>query len=126
AKLTLQRSGHGRSHHVRTGAGIEREHLDGRVIDLRQRGDRQLRVGNDSHQHDRGHQERGRDRPQNKWAGRAHGASLSLFEGRRTFFETTILEPSCSFSKLLSATTSPALRPCTSVLLPWLTPGLML
>ena len=82
AKLALQRGGHGGGHHVGAGAGIEGEHLDGRVVDLRQGRDRQLRVGDDADQQDRGHQQRGRDRPQNKWAGRTHGASLSLFEGR--------------------------------------------
>ena len=75
AELALQRSGHGGGHHVRAGAGIEREHLDGRVVDLRQRGDRQLGEGDDADQQDGGHQQRGRDRPQNKWARRTHGAS---------------------------------------------------
>ena len=126
AKLAFQRGGHGGGHHIRAGAGIEGEHLDSRVVDLRQRGDRQLRVGNDAYEHDGGHQERGRDRPQNKWAGRTHGASLSLFEGRTLALEMMTLEPSVSFSKLLSATTSPGLSPSTWVVLDSLTPGLML
>ena len=48
AKLPFQRRRHRGSHHVRAGAGIKRQHLDGRVVDLRQRGDRQLRVGDDA------------------------------------------------------------------------------
>ncbi len=126
AKLALERGGHGGGHHVRAGAGVERKYLDGRVIDLRQGGDRQLRVGNDTDKHDGGHQKRGRDRPQNKWAGRTHGASLSLFEGRILALEMMTLEPSVSFSKLLSATTSPGLSPCTWVVLDSVTPGFTL
>ena len=42
AELALQRRGDGGRHHVRAGAGIERDHLDRRVVDLRQRRDRQL------------------------------------------------------------------------------------
>ena len=62
AELPLERRGHRGGHHVRAGAGIEREHLDGRVVDLRQRRDRQLRVGDDADQQDRDHQQR-RSRP---------------------------------------------------------------
>ena len=78
AELALQRRGDRSRHHIGAGAGIEREHLDGRVIDLRQRGDRQLRERDEADQQDRGHQQRGCDRPQNKWAGRTHGALLSV------------------------------------------------
>ena len=66
AELPLERSGDRRSHHVRTGAGIKRLHLNGGVIDLRQRGNRQLPVGDEAHQQDADHQQRGRHRPQNK------------------------------------------------------------
>jgi hypothetical protein len=63
AKLTLERSGDRRSHHVGTGAGIKRLHLNGRVIDLRKSGDRKLAVGDKAHQQNADHQERGRHRP---------------------------------------------------------------
>ena len=36
---------------------IEGEHLDGGVVHFRQGGDGQLGVGDDTHQHDRGHQQ---------------------------------------------------------------------
>ncbi len=83
AELPFQRSCHRGGHHVRAGSGIERKHLNGRVVDLRQCGDRQLRVGDDPYEHDRGHQQRGRDRPQNKWARRTHGALLSAIRGKK-------------------------------------------
>jgi hypothetical protein len=57
AKLPFQRGGHGGGNHVRAGSGIEREYLDGRVVNLRQGGDRQLGVGDDPYQHDGGHQQ---------------------------------------------------------------------
>ena len=40
AKLPLQRGGHRRGHHVRAGAGIERYHLNRRVVHFRQRRNR--------------------------------------------------------------------------------------
>ena len=42
-ELPFQRRRHRRGHHVRAGAGIEGQHLDRRIVDLRQRRDRQLR-----------------------------------------------------------------------------------
>jgi hypothetical protein len=57
AKLPFQRGRHGGGYHVGTGSGIESEYLDGRVIDLRQGRDRQLRVGDDPYKHDGGHQQ---------------------------------------------------------------------
>ena len=75
AELALERRGDRRRHHVRARARIERQHLDGRVVDLRQRRDRQLAVGDDAGQQDRRHQQRGRDRPQDERARRIHGPS---------------------------------------------------
>ena len=78
AELALQRRRDRGCHHIGAGAGIEGQHLDGRVVDLRQRGDGQLREGHDPREQNRGHQQRGSDRPQNKWAGRTHGAALPV------------------------------------------------
>ena len=72
AELPLQRRGDRRRHHFRAGAGIKGLHLDRRIIDLRQRRQRQERVGDDAGQHDRRHQQRRADRPQNKWFGDVH------------------------------------------------------
>ena len=66
AELALQRGGDGGGHHVRAGARIEGDHLDGRVIDLRQGGDRQKTVADDPGQQDRHHQQRGGHRTHNK------------------------------------------------------------
>jgi hypothetical protein len=41
-------------------------------------------------------------------------------------FDTTTLLPACNLSKLLVATTSPGLIPCTEVMPPSATPVLML
>ncbi len=113
AELALERGGDGGGHHVGAGAGIEREHLDGRVVDLRQRGDRQLEEGDDADEQNGGHQQRGGDRPQDEWAGWIHGAVVSAVPevvGSLTL-ERVTWEPFWSFSKLLLATTSPASMP---------------
>src|SRR6266404_2225184 len=63
-ELALEGRCHRRRHDVRTGAGIEGEHLDGGIIDLRQRGNGQLTVGDGAGQHDGRHQQRRRDGPE--------------------------------------------------------------
>ncbi len=52
--------------------GIKRDNLDGRVVDLRQGGNRQLLVGDNAYQQQPRHQQRSRDRPKNKWPGNTH------------------------------------------------------
>ena len=52
-------------------AGIEGHHLNRRIVNLRQRGDRQLLVGHDAHEQQR-HQQRGGDRPHNERPGHTH------------------------------------------------------
>jgi hypothetical protein len=76
AELPFQRRRDRRSHHFRTGAGIERLHLDGRIVDLRQRRQRQERIGHHARQHDRRHQQRGADRTQNEGFGDVHRTVL--------------------------------------------------
>ena len=78
AELPFQRRRDRRGHHIRGRARIERQHLNGRVIHLRQRGNRQLGVGDHAHQQNRGHQQRRGNRPQDEWARRAHGVALLL------------------------------------------------
>ncbi len=63
AELALQRRGDGAAHHLGAGAGVERLHLDGRVVHLRQRRQRQEAEAHQAREHDREHQQRGRDRP---------------------------------------------------------------
>ncbi len=72
AELTFQRRRNGRSHDVRIRARIGGGHLDGRVIHFRQRGNRQLAVGDSSRQQNADHQQRGGHRPQDKGSRRAH------------------------------------------------------
>ena len=57
AELPFQRSGDGGGHHVRAGAGIERDHLDDGIVHLRQRGDGQLFVGDKAREQNGHHQE---------------------------------------------------------------------
>ncbi len=68
AELPLERRGHGRRHHIRTRARIERHDLNDRIINLRQRGYRQLTVSNDPREQDSDHQQRRRYGPQNECA----------------------------------------------------------
>src|SRR5208282_4324122 len=138
AELALQWRRHRGRHHRRACSGIKREYLNGRIIDLRQGGDRQLGIANNTHEEDCSHQQRGRNRPQDKRTRWAHGALLpfvaagaGLVEpGLELWFEvlfaivTTVF--SCNLSKLLVATTSPALMPSTCVSPPSVTPGFML
>jgi hypothetical protein len=56
AELALERSGDGGGHHVRTGAGVERDHLDDGVVDFRQSRDGQLPVGNEAREQNGHHQ----------------------------------------------------------------------
>ncbi len=72
AELAFQGRGDRGGHHVRTGAGIERDHLDGRVIDFGQGRQRQEPVGHDAHQQDRQHQQGCGDRPQDELARGIH------------------------------------------------------
>jgi len=83
--------------------------------DCGQRGDWKLRIRNDANEEDRGHQQGRRDRPEDEGTGRIHdlGAPALVVTG----------DLSCSFSKLLFATTSPGLMPCTWVTSPSATPG---
>ena len=118
AELAFQRRRYGGRHHIRAGAGIEGEHLDRRVIDLRQRGNRQLRESDDAHQQNCGHQQRSCDRPQNEWAETDSWSALGGVGGcgRIVTLERKIGDPLISFWKLLLATTSPGLMPVTAVL----------
>ena len=72
-ELALQRRGDGGRHHVRAGAGVQRRDLDGRVVDLGQRRQRQQPVGQQAGQQDRQHQQRGGDRALDEEARRVHG-----------------------------------------------------
>jgi len=67
-----ERRGDRPGHHVGAGAGVERDHLDRRVVDLGQRRQRQEAEGDDADQQDRRHQQRGRHRPLDEGLGRAH------------------------------------------------------
>ena len=66
AELALERRGDRRRHHVRAGAGIESDDLDGRIIHLRQGGNGQLLVGHRARQQNADHQQGGGDRPEDK------------------------------------------------------------
>ena len=61
-----------RGHGIGTGAGILRGDRDGREIHLRQRRDRQQRIGRETDQEDRGHQQRRGDRPADERRRNAH------------------------------------------------------
>ena len=66
SELPLQRSRDGGRGDIGAGAGVEGRDLDGRVINLRQGGDRQLMVGNQPRQQDGKHDQRGCNRTQDK------------------------------------------------------------
>ncbi len=72
AELALERRRDRRGHDIGACAGVEGADLDGRVIDLRQRGDRQLLVRHGPGKENSDHQERGRHRPLDEDAGDVH------------------------------------------------------
>ena len=72
AELALERGGDGLAHHLRARARIDRLHLDRRVVDLRQRRQRQEAKADEPAEHDRDHQQRRRHRPQDERPRRAH------------------------------------------------------
>jgi len=74
-ELALERRRHRGGHHVRAGAGIKRLHLDGGVVDLRQRRERQEGVADHAYQHDRQHEQRRRHRPQDEDTRGTHGGA---------------------------------------------------
>ena len=74
-ELPLQRRGDGRRHDVRTRARIQRHHLDRRVIELGQRGQRQHAIRDDAHEQDGEHQQRRRHRPEDERTRRIHRPS---------------------------------------------------
>ena len=126
AELTFKGSSNRCGHHVRAGAWIESQHLDGRVINLRQGGNRQLGICNNTHQQDCRHQQRRGYRALDERPGWIHGARLpTVFSGGACFAATTLL-PACNLSKLLVATTSPGLIPVTEVMPPSATPVVIL
>ena len=61
-ELPLQRLRHRGGHGLRAAAGQGGGDLDGREVDLRQRRDRQQRIGDEADEQDAGHQQRGADR----------------------------------------------------------------
>ena len=75
AELALERRGDRRGHHLRAGAGIERQHADRRIVDLGQRRQRQEPIGDHADHHDRDHQQRGRDGTLDEDARRVHVAA---------------------------------------------------
>ena len=120
AELALERRGHGRGHHLRARAGIEGLHLDGRIVDLRQRRQRQKAIGRDADEQDRDHQEAGRDRPVDEDAGRVHqrgsgGASAhcadAAWRARRRAAKARFRQAPAAIAleRALSGLTAPAL-----------------
>ena len=76
AELAFQRRRDGGGHDVGARAGIEGEHLDRRVVDLRQRRHGKLRVGDEAGEQHCRHQQRGRDRTLDEDTRRAHRRHL--------------------------------------------------
>jgi hypothetical protein len=72
AKLALQRGRNRGCCYVRTGPRIERDHLDGGIVHLRQRGNGQLQESDNADQQNGSHQERRRHRPHDEGARRIH------------------------------------------------------
>ncbi len=82
-ELPLEWRRHRRRHHLGTGAGKKRLHLDCRIVYFREGGERQEFVGNAAAEHDRRHEKRGRDRAQYEDARWIHRRGLRQRAGSR-------------------------------------------
>src|SRR5471032_2573336 len=78
-ELFLERCGDRRGHYVRRRTRIERLHLDGRIVDGGQRGQRQEAQRDEADQHDCRHQQRRADRTQNKRTRWIHAGAVRLW-----------------------------------------------
>ncbi len=74
AEMAFERRRHAGRHRLRAGAGQRRLHRDGRVIDLRQRRDRQPHIGHHAGERHAERQERGGDRAPDEGFGEIHSA----------------------------------------------------
>src|SRR4029453_12836726 len=108
-QLALERRRHRRRHDVRVGAGVEGGHLDGRVVDLRQRRHRQLPVSERAGEQDGHHEQAGGHRPDDERPGQAHEWPCSAAARAGVFGATGM--PSRSESAPSTTTTSPGERP---------------
>ena len=130
AELALERRGDRGRHHVGAGAGVEGDHLDGGVIDLRQGGDRQLLIGHAAGQEDANHEKRGSNRPEDKRPGGTHfffppalAPALEPEPAGASANCALTWVPSCSLSTPVMTRTSPGATPLViSVSLPSVTP----
>ncbi len=75
-ELALQRRGHQVGHGLGVGARQLRRDLDGREVDLRQRGDRQPPIAEPAAEHHGERQQRGGDGPLDEGGGDAHSVEL--------------------------------------------------
>src|SRR5262249_13985593 len=132
-ELPLEGRRHRRRHDRGARARVEREHLDDRIVDLRERGHRQLAIGDDAGEQDRDHQERGRDRAEDEEPG-IHapgvGAGGCSFAGRSgapavgSSVCTCTALPARSLSTPFTTTSSPAVTPpSTATSVPSVGPG---
>ena len=66
SELSFKRRCHGRGNHIRTRSGIKRQDLNCWIVDLWQRGNRKLLIGDQPRNQNSRHQEGRRDRTQNE------------------------------------------------------------
>ena len=137
-QTALQRRGHRGSHNVRTGAGIKVRHLDRGIIDFRKRGNRQLqkrpptsRIAAINREVATGRRMNGREGLRDaalRWRDGVVVAGAvvagAVVDGALVgYFVTRTFDLSCSFSKPLLATISPASISVTCVTKPSVIPG---
>ena len=109
AELALERGRHRGGHDLGPRARVEGHDLDRRVVDLRERRNGKLPVGDDAGEQQARHQERGRDRPEDEGTRRAQeGLGEAL---RSPAFRATTFDPFWSLSTPSTTTTSPAATP---------------
>ena len=77
AEMTFEWLGDAGGHRFRTGAGKLRADRDGRIVDLRQRRDRQFQERENAGQCDAEREQRRRHRPADEWRGNVHSAGAS-------------------------------------------------
>ena len=105
--LALERLGDRGGHRLRRGAGQRGADRNGGKVDLRQRRDRQQRIGDEADQQHRRHQQRRRDRPMNERSGNA----AVMAELPLAVESTLTCVPGCNRKRLVVMTRSPSFNP---------------
>ena len=117
-ELMLERDGDGGLHRLRRGAGVGRDDLDGRKVDVRQRRGRQRPVAEHAEQDDRDGEQPSRDRPMDEDSRDVHEVSPGRARPSPRRGTGTTVMPGRRRKAPSSTMVSPPLRPSATIVMP--------